>query len=167
VLSRREQKGERSVSGSFSRFERLLSLLAGAFNLVVGLLFFFHLAGTIGLWPKDTEPSPVLSHFIGAIVLGNAIEAFLLAREHEWVRVRPLVVVAIVYGALVGTGLLYDAFQPYFNPFFWGYLAFDLGFEVVFVAIFLSHERLAPLGRRQPTPAASPSADEPSTLKTP
>jgi hypothetical protein len=165
------------VTVSFSRFERLLSFLAGAFNLVVGLIFFFHLAGTFGLWPKATEPSPVLSHFIGAIVLGNAVEAFLLAREHEWVRVRPLVVVAVVYGALVGGGLLYDALQPYFSPFFWGYLAFDLGFEVVFVAIFVYHERRAPrllvpwgrvpLGKRQPTPAVSPSADEPSKLKAP
>jgi hypothetical protein len=127
----------------------------------VGLIFFFHLAGTVGLWPKETEPSPVLSHFIGAIVLGNAMEAFLLAREHEWARVRPLVVVAVVYGALVAAGLLYDAFQPYFNPFFWGYLAFDLAFEVVFVAIFLIHER-----KRQPVPAASSPASETSTVKT-
>jgi hypothetical protein len=149
------------VSVPFSRFERALSFLAGAFNLVVGLIFFFHLAGALGLWPMNTEPSPVLSHFIGAIVLGNAIEAFLLVREHDWVRVRPLVVVAIVYGALVGAGLLYDAFQPYFNPFFWGYLAFDLGFEIVFIAIFLYHER-----KRQPVPAASPPASESPKLQT-
>ncbi len=160
------RKASRAVSVPFSRFERLLSFLAGLFNLVIGLIFFFHQAGNVGLWPRNTEPSPVLSHFIGAIVLGNAVEAFLLAREHEWVRVRPLVVVAVVYGALVGVGLLYDAFQPSFNPFFWGYLVFDLAFEVVFVAIFVYHERKRQPVSPQGQPVASPPASESSPVET-
>ena len=132
---------------SFSRHERLLALVAGLFNLVVGLIFFFHLEAslcvsqTMCVWPKATDPTPILAHFIGAIVLGNAAGAFLLARERDWLRVRPLVVVGIVYGALVPAGLLYDATQPNFNAFFWGYIVFDLLFEIVFLAIFVYHER--------------------------
>ncbi len=126
---------------SFSAYERLLALVAGLFNLVIGLIFFFHLEGQLGVWPKATEPTPIVSHFIGAIVLGNAIGAFLLARERDWLRVRPLMVVGMVYGALVPVGLLYDATQPGFNPFFWGYIVFDLLFEIVFIAIFIYHQR--------------------------
>jgi hypothetical protein len=142
---------------SFSSYERLLALAAGLFNLVVGLIFFFHLEARLCLpqtsacvWPKTTDPTPILSHFIGAIVLGNAAGAFLLARERDWLRVRPLVVVGIVYGALVPAGLLYDASQPGFTSFFWGYIIFDLAFEIVFLAIFVYHELYQPR-----TPAVS------------
>ncbi len=148
---------------SFSRYERLLALLAGLFNLVVGLIFFFHLEATLCLpqttaciWPKATDPTPILGHFIGAIVLGNAAAAFLLAREQDWLRVRPLMIVGIVYGALVPAGLLYDASQPNFNPFFWGYIFFDLLFEIVFLAIFIYHQRYQPR-----TPAASQPVGKP------
>lgn len=148
---------------SFSRHERLLAFVAGLFNLVIGLIFFFHLEAQLCLpqanlcvWPKATDPTPILGHFIGAIVLGNAVGAFLLARERDWLRVRPLVVVGIVYGALVPAGLLYDAFQPNFNAFFWGYIVFDLLFEIVFLAIFIYHQYIQPR-----TPAASQPAGQP------
>ena len=139
----------------FSRFERVLAFLAGLTNLVIGLIFFFHLAGTLCIWPKATEPSITLSHFIGAIILGNACGAFALARERDWLRVRPLVIVAIVYGLLVAGGLLYDAFQPSFNPFFWGYIAVDLPFLIVYLFIFYRHER-----SRSPVPAVSQPASD-------
>jgi hypothetical protein len=139
----------------FSRFERFLAFLAGLTNLVIGTIFFFHLAVPLHIWPEATAPSPILSHFIGAIILGNAAGAFMLARERDWLRVRPLVVVAIVYGAVVAGSLLYDAFQSYFNPIFWGYLAVDVPFLIVYLLIFLRHER-----SRSPASAASlPASD--------
>lgn len=156
-------KGWSHMQRSFSRYERLLALVAGLFNLIIGLIFFFHLEAQLCLagtntcvWPKTTDPSPILGHFIGAIVLGNAAGAFLLARECDWPRVRPLVVVGIVYGLLVPIGLFYDSFQPNFNVFFWGYIVGDLLFEIVFIAIFLYHERYQPR-----IPAASPPARQP------
>ncbi len=156
-------KGWWKMQRSFSAHERLLALVAGLFNLVIGLIFFFHLEAKLCfaqtntcVWPQATDPTPILSHFIGAIVLGNAVGAFMLARERDWLRVRPLVVVGIVYGALVPSGLLYDAFQPNFNPFFWGYIVFDLAFELVFIAIFVYHERFQPR-----LPAASQPVGEP------
>lgn len=133
---------------AFSAQERLLAVVAGLFNLSIGVIFFFHLEAktclpqtTLCVWPSGTDASPVLAHFIGAIVLGNAVGAFLLAREHNWLAVRPLMVVGMVYGALVPAGLLYEAAQGTLNPFFWGYLVFDLTFEIVFIGIFLYHER--------------------------
>src|SRR5437588_10346337 len=93
----------------FSTLERMLAFLAGLFNLVVGLAFFFqpelqpHLP--FPLWP--TPISPVLARFIGAIVLGNSAGAFLLSTEKEWAHVRALALVAIVYGTMVAGALLY------------------------------------------------------------
>ncbi len=139
----------------FSRFERALAFVAGLTNLVIGIIFLFHLAGTLGIWPKATEPSITLSHFIGAIILGNACGAFALARERDWLRVRPLVIVAIVYGLVVAGSLLYDSFQPHFNSIFWGYLAVDLPFLMVYLVIFYRHER-----SRSPVPAASQPASD-------
>ena len=139
----------------FSRFERMLAFLAGLTNLVIGVIFLFHLAGTLGIWPKATEPSITLSHFIGAIILGNACGAFALSVERDWLRVRPLVIVAIVYGLVVAGSLLYDSFQPSFNPIFWGYLAVDLPFLIVYLIIFYRHER-----SRSPVPAASQPASD-------
>ena len=152
---------------AFSAQERLLAVVAGLFNLVIGLIFFFHLEAklclaqtTLCVWPQNTDPSPVLAHFIGAIVLGNSVGAFLLAREHNWLAVRPLMVVGMVYGALVPAGLLYEAFQGTLNSFFWGYLIFDLTFEIVFIAIFLYHERY-----QTPVSVASQSASDPTSQK--
>ncbi len=148
---------------SFSAQERLLAAVAGLFNLVIGLIFFFHLETTICLpqtslcvWPQSTDATPVMAHFIGAIVLGNAAGAFLLARERNWLAVRPLMVVGIVYGALVPAGLLYEALQGTLSSFFWGYFVFDLTFEIVFIAIFLYHERF-----QAPVSVASQSASDP------
>ncbi len=148
---------------SFSRHERLLALVAALFNLIIGIIFYFHLEAQLCLaqtnlcvWPKATDPTPILGHFIGAIVLGNAAGAFLLAFERDWLRVRPLVVVGIIYGLLVPIGLFIDSFQPNFNAFFWGYIVGDLLFEIVFIAIFLYHERFQPR-----VPAASHPVGEP------
>ncbi len=137
----------------FSRFERFLALLAGLTNLVIGTIFFFDLAQQLGIWP--TAISPVLGQFIGAIILGNAAGSFALARERDWLRVRPLVIVAIVYGFVVAASLLYDTFQPGFNKIFWGYLVVDVPFLIVYLLIFLRHER-----SRSSAPATSlPAGD--------
>ena len=149
---------------AFSAQERLLAAVAGLFNLIIGIIFFFHLEATTCLpqttmcvWPQKTDPSPVLAHFIGAIVLGNAVGAFLLARERNWLAVRPLMVVGMVYGALVPVGLLYEATQGTLNSFFWSYLVFDLTFEIVFIGIFLYHERF-----QQPVSVAALPASDPT-----
>jgi hypothetical protein len=152
---------------SFSAQERLLAAVAGLFNLGIGLIFFFHLEAntcvpqtSLCVWPQSADPSRVLAHFIGAIVLGNAVGAFLLARERNWLVVRPLMVVGMVYGALVPAGLLYEAFQSALNPFFWGYFVFDLTFEMVFIGIFLYHERF-----QAPVSVASQPASDPKGQK--
>ena len=89
----------------FSVPERVLAFFAGLVNLVIGLGFFFLPELQLPLWPNNIPP--LLDRFIGAIILGNAAGALWLTTEREWARVRPLAIVAAVYGTLVAVALLY------------------------------------------------------------
>lgn len=135
---------------TFSVPERILALLAGLFNLVVGLAFFFlpELHLSFPLWP--TTISPVLDRFIGAIILGNSAGAFFLVFQRAWASVRALALVAIVYGTLVALALLYHLLWLNADPVFWLYFLFDLPFLIVYYALFVYHD-IAPTikGRNQ------------------
>lgn len=131
---------------TFSPLERKLALLAGLFNLVVGLAFFFLPELKLSVWPVSI--SPVLDRFIGAIVLGNAAGAFWLSREREWANVRALAIVAMVYGTLVALALLYHLLFLHDNPVFWLYFLFDIPFLVVYYALFYYHDFAPYLAKR-------------------
>jgi hypothetical protein len=125
----------------FSPPERALSFIAGMVNLVIGLGFFFLPELHPALWP--TSIPPILDRFIGAIILGNAAGAFWLCREREWARVRPLAIVAVVYGTLVAAALLYHLLWLNASPVFWIYFLFDVPFLLVYFGLFIYHD-LAP-----------------------
>ena len=138
---------------TFSPAERVLALLAGIVNLVVGLGFFFLPELHLPLWP--TSIPPLLDRFIGAIILGNSVGAFWLATEREWARVRPLALVATVYGTLVAGALLYHLVWLKAQPVFWRYFLFDVPFLLVYYALFVYHDI---------APRFSKSAAEQSTI---
>ncbi len=125
----------------FSPLERALSFVAGLANLVVGLGFFFLPELHPALWP--TSIPPILDRFIGAIILGNAAGAFWLCTEHEWARVRPLAIVAVVYGTLVAGALLYHLLWLGASSVFWVYFLIDVPFLLVYYGLFVYHD-LAP-----------------------
>lgn len=133
---------------TFSPLERKLALLAGLFNLVVGLAFFFLPELKWTLWPVGI--STVLARFIGAIVLGNAAGAFWLSREREWANVRALAIVAVVYGTLVALALLYHLLFLQAAAVFWLYFLFDVPFLIVYYALFYYHD-IAPYMARRAT----------------
>lgn len=139
----------------FSVPERGLALFAGLFNLVVGTAFFFlpELHWTF-LWPVPI--SPVLDRFIGAIILGNGAGACWLSTEREWARVRPLAIVALVYGTLVMGGLLYHLLALHAQSIFWLYFFFDTPFLAVFYGLFLYHDVVPLLKRTTRTQPAAP-----------
>lgn len=122
----------------FSPPERALSFLAGLVNLIVGLGFFFLPELHPPLWP--TSIPAILDRFIGAIILGNAAGAFWLATEREWARVRPLAIVAIVYGTLVAFALLYHLLWLGASSTFWIYFLFDVPFLLVYFGLFVYHD---------------------------
>lgn len=123
---------------TFSPLERKLAFLAGLFNLLVGLAFFFLPELRWSIWPVSI--SPVLDRFIGAIVLGNAAGAFWLSHEREWASVRALAIVAMVYGTLVALALLYHLLFLHAEAVFWLYFLFDVPFLIVYYALFYYHD---------------------------
>jgi Na+/melibiose symporter-like transporter len=137
----------------FSKPERALALVAGAFNAVIGFIFFFlpELPGLHAVWPVSI--SPVLDRFIGAIILGNAVGALWLSTEQEWARVRPLALVAAVYGTLVALALLYHLLWLKASSFFWFYFLFDVPFLLVFYGLFIYHD-IGPLLTKQKAKSA-------------
>lgn len=130
----------------FSPPERALSFLAGLFNLVIGLGFFFLPELHPPLWP--TSIPPILDRFIGAIILGNAAGALWLATEREWARVRPLAIVAVVYGTLVAIALLYHLLWLGASSAFWIYFLFDVPFLLVYFALFIYHDIAPRMAKR-------------------
>lgn len=123
---------------TFSWPERALALFAGIVNLLVGFGFFFLPELQLPLWP--TGISPVLTRFIGAIIIGNGAGAIWLSTEREWARVRPLALVAVVYGTLVAFALLYHLLWLNASPSFWLYFLFDVPFLLVFYGLFIYHD---------------------------
>jgi O-antigen/teichoic acid export membrane protein len=132
---------------TFSPLERVLALLAGIVNLVVGLGFFFLPELQLPLWP--TSIPAILDRFIGAIILGNSAAAFWLATEKEWARVRPLALVATVYGTLVAVALLYHLLWLNASPTFWIYFLFDVPFLLVFYGLFIYHDIMPRLSKQR------------------
>jgi hypothetical protein len=131
---------------TFSPLERGLALLAGLFNLAVGLAFFFLPELHLPIWPVSI--SPVLDRFIGAIILGNSVAAIYLSTQREWALVRPLALVAVIYGTLVALALLYHLLWLRAAPVFWFYFLFDVPFLIVFYSLFIYHD-IAPRMRKQ------------------
>jgi hypothetical protein len=137
----------------FSWPERALALFAGIINLIVGLGFFFLPELQLPLWPVTI--SPVLDRFIGAIIIGNGVGAIWLSTEREWARVRPLALVAVVYGTLVALALLYHLLWLDASPTFWLYFLFDVPFLLVFYGLFIYHD-IMPRIARQKTQETAP-----------
>lgn len=128
---------------SFSGPERVLALIAGILNLIIGFAFFFlpelPQDFQLTLWP-GLIPA-ILARFIGAIILGNGCGAVWLSTEHEWARVRPLALVAVVYGTLVAVALLYHLLIAHnTRPSFWFYFYIDTPFLLVFYGLFIYHD---------------------------
>ena len=132
---------------TFSWFERGLALLAGIINVVVGFGFFFLPELHLPLWP--TGIPAILTRFIGAIIIGNGVGAIWLSTEHEWARVRPLALVAVVYGTLVAVALLYHLLWLNASPTFWLYFLLDTPFLIVFYGLFIYHDLLPRFSRPQ------------------
>src|SRR5687767_4790237 len=79
-------------------YVRSAYLSAALLNGVIGVLFL--LGPELRLTPWPSPVSPVLTRFIGAIILGNAVGAFLAVRQGTWEGARVLLYVAAVYGLL-------------------------------------------------------------------
>lgn len=125
-----------------SRLTQPLRIAVGstvAINLIVGAAFLLGPELNMTLWP--TPISPVLMRFIGAIILGNGVGAWMIVREATWESARVLFTVAIVYGVAVLVALLYQLLRGEAAPIFWLYVVLDALFLVPIGAIYVTYER--------------------------
>jgi hypothetical protein len=109
-------------------------------DLIIGLLFLFAPELGFTLWP--TPIAPVLSRFIGSIIVANGVGAWLVVRDGTWEDARVLIVVALVYGVVVLVALLYHLLVVEDRAlFFWIYAAVDAIFLGPIAYIYWKYER--------------------------
>jgi hypothetical protein len=113
--------------------------VTAAIDLVIGLAFLFAPELGINLWP--TPISPVLTRFIGAIVVGNGVGAWMAARQGTWEGARVIFTVALVYGVVVFVALLYHLLLGTAPEVFRIYAIVDLLFLVPIGYIYWTYER--------------------------
>jgi len=141
------------ANGTQSRDGRELSpglrtavTITAVIDVIVGLAFLF--APETGFTPWPTAISPVLLRFIGSIILGNGIGAWLVARQGTWESARALFTVALVYGVVMLVALPYHLLAGNANPILWAYFVVDLLFIVPIGYIYWTQERSRSLPMR-------------------
>ncbi len=113
--------------------------ITAAIDLLIGLGFLFAPELGFTLWP--TPIPPVLSRFIGSIIVANGVGAWLVVREGTWEGARVLFAVALVYGIVVLVALLYHLLLGDAAAFFWIYATVDAIFLGPIAYIFWRYER--------------------------
>jgi hypothetical protein len=105
-----------------------------------GLMFLFAPELGFTLWP--TPIAPVLSRFIGSIIVANGVGAWLVVRDGTWEGARVLFAVALVYGVVVLVALLYHLLVVGDRAlFFWIYAVVDAIFLGPIAYIYWKYER--------------------------
>ena len=113
--------------------------VTAAIDLIIGLMFLFAPELGFTLWP--TPIAPVLSRFIGSIIVANGVGAWLVVRQGTWEGARVLFAVALVYGVVVLVALLYHLLMGDRALFFWIYAAVDAIFLGPIAYIYWKYER--------------------------
>jgi hypothetical protein len=108
-------------------------------NALIGLAFLFGPEFGINLWP--TTIPPLLMRFIGSIVLGNGVGAWMIYKDSTWESARVLFTVALVYGALIVPALLYHLIIKDAPTIFWGYALVDLLFLIPIIFIYKRYQK--------------------------
>lgn len=129
----------RQLSVPLSRRLRLAARGTAAINSAVGVAFILGPELGINLWPSPV--SPVLTRFMGAIIVANGVGAWMVARQGTWEGARVLFIVGIVYGALVVLAVTPQLLSSDVDRGLWAYVVFSVIFLVPLVSIFWSYER--------------------------
>ena len=114
-------------------------------DLGIGALFLFGPELRLTPWPSPI--SPVLTRFIGAIVIANGGGIVVGLRQGNWQGVRVLFYVALTYGLIVLLAVPYALFTARVDQVLWGYVAVDAIFLAPIVALVVRYERERLRGR--------------------
>ena len=119
----------------------LRRVLAGTavIDLVIAMLFMLDPELDTAPWP--TEIAPTLVRFIGAILLGNAAGALVVARQGTWDGARALFTVALVYGVVALVAVPAQLAVVGGPSSLWIYVVVVAIFVVPIAAIMWTYER--------------------------
>ena len=125
---------------------RLLSMslrrvltLAAVIDLILGGLFLVGPETGLSLWPAQV--SPLMSRFIGAIVVASGVGVLVATRQGTWEGARALFYVGLVYDLLTLAALLYHLFFKDAPPVFWVYAALDVIYLIPIAYVIWTCER--------------------------
>ena len=119
-------------------YVRSAYLSAALLNGVIGALFL--LGPELRLTPWPSPVSPVLTRFIGAIILGNAVGAYLAVRQGTWEGARVLLYVAAVYGLLTLVFVPWAILTANVDQLLWVYVAIGAVAEVLVLLVLFRME---------------------------
>jgi hypothetical protein len=114
-------------------------MVTAVIDLVIGLAFLFAPELGINLWP--TPISPVLTRFIGGIIVANGVGAWMAARQNTWEGARVLFTVALVYGIVILVALPYHLLVGNAPSVLWIYWVVDVIFLVPIGYTYWVNER--------------------------
>lgn len=116
-------------------------VLAGTavIDLVIAMLFMLDPELDSAPWPTDIAPT--LVRFIGAILLGNAAGALVVAKHGTWEGARALFTVALVYGVAALVAVPAQLAIVGGPSSLWIYVVIVAIFVVPIAGIMLTYER--------------------------
>jgi len=118
---------------------RRVLALAALIDVILGALFLLGPEIGLSLWPAQI--SPLLSRFIGAIVVASGVGVLVAARQGTWQSARALFYVGLVYDLLTLVALLYHLFFMGAPSVFWVYAALDAIYLVPIAYVIWTYER--------------------------
>jgi hypothetical protein len=130
------------MAGQISKQLKILFLVHFFVSIIIGLVFLLFVESFTALiqWPNV---DPVAGRLLGASVLGYSTSSLLAWRETEWMKVKLIVQIEIVWCAIGAIVLLVCVFNPIFAlPFFtWVFIVLLLFFVIVFVWFYFQQEK--------------------------
>ena len=110
-----------------------------------GLVFLIFIEGFVSFigWPSQYL-DPVIGRLLGAALIGFASSSLLAWRETQWLKVKLVVQMEIVWCAIGSIVLLVSLFMPTILPlpfFTWVITIVFLFFLIVFTWYYFQHER--------------------------
>jgi amino acid transporter len=120
---------------------KLIFLIHFFTSIVIGLVFLVMTEWFVALidWPN---PDPAAGRLLGCAIIGFAASSLLAWRETEWIRVKILVQMEMVWCVLGGGVLIGSFFMLENMPLFtWVFIVVLLAFFVAFAWFYFVQER--------------------------
>ncbi len=131
------------MAEQISKWLKIAFLVHFFVSIIFGLVFLIFVEGFVDFigWPYL---DPVVGRLLGGALIGFAASSLLAWRETEWIKVKIVVQMEIVWCALGGITLLVSLFVPSFYAlplFTWVNIIIFLFFLIVFIWFYFQHER--------------------------